>query len=167
MRTRERIERWVGYRLASAAALIWTFARMRTMAVELEVEGVKKRLKTPLLFVAVGERELKVPTLGGRVPNGKRGLHVMAVRGRRRARLFIVALDAFFGGVRKASRSPELDTWIVDRLTITLRRSRVRISFDGEPDVVHGPLEYRIERDALIVAVPDPALAERDTEAAR
>ena len=80
MQTRERIEKYFGYRIASFLALIWTVVRLPVIAVELEVEGQKKVFRTPLLFVAVGERELKVPTLGGRVPNGKRGLH--ANRGR-------------------------------------------------------------------------------------
>jgi diacylglycerol kinase family enzyme len=157
MRTRERIEKYFGYRVASFLALIWTVIRLPVIAVELEVEGQKKVFRTPLLFVAVGERELKVPTLGGRVPNGKRGLHVMAVRGRRKTRLLIVALDAFSNGVRKAARSPELDSFIVDRCSITMRRSRVRISFDGEAETVSLPLEYEYKRDVLKLVVPDPS----------
>ena len=167
MRTREKIEKYFGYKLSSVMALVWTFARMRTIHVELEVDGKKQSFNTPLLFVAVGERELKVPTLGGRVPNGRRGLHVMAVRGRRRTRLFVVALDAFANGVRKASRLPELDSFIVDSCTITMRRSRVRISFDGEEETVDVPLEYRIERDVLKLVVPDPALAQQEPQVSR
>ena len=155
MRTRERIEKFFGYKLASFLALIWTIIRLPVIAVELEVEGQKKVFRTPLLFVAVGERELKVPTLGGRVPNGRRGLHVIAVRGRRKTRLLIVALDAFSNGVRKASRSPELETFIVDRCSITMHRSRVRISFDGEAETVSLPLEYEYERDVLNLVVPE------------
>ena len=167
MRTRERIEKYFGYRISSVVALIWTFARMRTAHVELEMDGKKQSFRTPLLFVAVGERELKVPTLGGRVQDGKRGLHVMAVRGRRKARLFVVALDAFSNGVREASRMPELDSFIVDSCTITMRRSRVRISFDGEAETVKVPLEYRIERDVLKLVVPDPALAKKESQVPR
>jgi diacylglycerol kinase family enzyme len=164
MRTRERIERWCGYRIASILALFITFARVRTISVQLEVDGKKHSFRTPLLFVGVGERELKAPTLGGRIPGGRRGLHLMAVRGRRKARLFVVAIDAFSNGIRKASRSPELDTFVADSCTITMRRRRVRISFDGEAEMVEVPLEYHIERDALKIVVPDPALAGKESQ---
>jgi diacylglycerol kinase family enzyme len=167
MRTRERLEHTFGYRIATFLAGIWTFFRMPTIAVELEVGGHKQTMRTPLVFVAVGERELKVPTLGGRVPNGRRGLHVMAVRGRRRARLFLLAIDAFSEGVRKASRSPELDSFIVDRCSITMRRKKVRISFDGEAATADIPLEYHLERDVLNLVVRDPATMDKESDASR
>jgi diacylglycerol kinase family enzyme len=167
MRTREKIEKYFGYKLASFIALIWTVVRMPTIVVELEVEGEKKTFRTPLLFVAVGERELKVPTLGGRVDNGKRGLHVISVKGRRRARLMVVALDAFSNGVREASRSPDLDSFIVNSCSISMRRKRVRISFDGEAQTVDLPLEYEFEKDTLKLVVPDPALSEKESDAPR
>jgi diacylglycerol kinase family enzyme len=167
MRTREKIEKYFGYKIASFLALIWTIVRMPTIVVELEVEGQKRSFRTPLLFVAVGERELKVPTLGGRLPDGKRGLHVISVKGRRRARLMVVALDAFSNGVREASKSPDLDSFIVDRCSISMRRKRVRISFDGEAETVDVPLEYEFEKDTLKLVVPDPALAEKESDVPR
>ena len=167
MRTREKIEKYFGYKIASFLALIWTIVRMPTIVVELEVEGQKRSFRTPLLFVAVGERELKVPTLGGRLPDGKRGLHVISVKGRRRARLMVVALDAFSNGVREASKSPELDSFVVDRCSISMRRKRVRISFDGEAETVDVPLEYEFEKDTLKLVVPDPALAEKESDVPR
>jgi diacylglycerol kinase family enzyme len=167
MRTREKIEKYFGYKLASFFALVWTVIRMPTVRVELEVEGRKYSFSTPMLFIAVGERELKVPTLGGRIENGRRGLHVMAVKGRRRARLFVVALDAFSNGVREASRSPELDSYIVNNLSISVRRKRVRISFDGEAAMVEAPLEYRFEKDVLKLVAPDPAAAQEEDKPPR
>lgn len=162
MRNRERLEPRLGYRISSFLAFIWTFIRMPMMAVELEVEGQRRILRTPLLFVAVGEREFQAPTLGGRVPDGMRGLHVMVVRGRRRARLFLVAIDAFSNGIRKAAQAPELDAFMVDRCTISMRRRRVRISFDGEAQTVDVPLEYQFERDMLKLVIADPALNEKE-----
>jgi diacylglycerol kinase family enzyme len=167
MRIRERIEKYFGYKLSSVIALFWTLVRLPTIAVEIEVEGEKRTFRTPLLFVAVGERELKVPTLGGLKDNGKRALHVMAVRGRKRTRLFVVALDAFAGGIRKASREPELDSFLVDRCTINMRHKKVRVSFDGEAQTVDIPVEYSLERDMLKLVVPDPALEEKEKDAPR
>jgi len=155
MQVRERLEPTFGYRISSFLALIWTFFRMPTIAVGVEIDGKQQIYRTPILFVAVGERELQVPTLGGRVPGGKRGLHVMVVHGRRRARFFLLALDAFANGIREASRSPELDAFLVESCSITMRRKRVRISFDGEAQYTTAPLEYRLERDILRVVVSD------------
>jgi diacylglycerol kinase family enzyme len=151
MKMRDRFESKFGYKIGTFLAGIWTFFTMRMMAVELEVDGQKRIYRTPLLFVAVGERELKIPTLGGRVKNGKRGLHVMVVKGRRRARLFFLALDAFSRGVKTASRDAELDAFIVDHCKISMRRSHTRISFDGESQSVDTPLEYQLERDILLL----------------
>jgi diacylglycerol kinase family enzyme len=105
--------------------------------------------------VGVGERELQLPHLGGRVKNGKRGLHVFVVRGRHRARLFVVALAAVARGVETVRRMPEVDAYLVDRLTIETRRPRLLVSFDGETELMKTPLEYRIERDSLRIVVPE------------
>mgnify|MGYP002336062138 CR=1 FL=1 len=85
VRTRDRLEKRLGYRLASVIAVLRTFIRMYTMSVELEVEGRVRRYKTALVFVGVGERELKAPKLGARIEGGRQGLHVIIVTGRRRA----------------------------------------------------------------------------------
>ena len=159
MRIRDRLEPKLGYKISSFIAGILTFFRMPTIAVEIDVDGAKRIYRTPLLFVAVDERELKLPTLGGRVKGGKRGLHVMVVHGRRRARIFMLALDAFSNGVREASRAPELDAFIVDRCTIRMRRRHTRISFDGEAQTIDTPLEYELERDILLLAGGDTAVS--------
>lgn len=155
MRVRERLEPTFGYRISTFLAGIWTFIRMPTIGVELEIAGEKRTYRTPLLFVAVGERELKLPTLGGRVPGGKRGLHILVVRGRKRARLFFLALDAVAKGIGDASRQPELDALLVEACSITMKRKHTRISFDGEAESMDTPLEYRLERDILRVVVAD------------
>jgi diacylglycerol kinase family enzyme len=155
MRTRDRLEHTVGYKIATFAAGIWTFFTMRRLAVELEADGEVQIYRTPLVFVGVGERELKIPTLGGRVHGGKRCLHVMVVKGRRRARWLYLALDAFSRGVKNASREPEFDSFMVDRCKISMRRSHTRVSFDGEAQSIDTPLEYALERDILLLVGGD------------
>jgi len=152
---RDRLEKRFGYRLASVIAMARIFATMPMIAVKLEVEGTERTYRTPLVFVGVGERELQLPHLGGRVKNGKRGLHVFVVRGRHRARLFVVALAAVARGVETVRRMPEVDAYLVDRLTIETRRPRLLVSFDGETELMKTPLEYRIERDSLRIVVPE------------
>jgi diacylglycerol kinase family enzyme len=151
VRTRDRLEKRLGYKLASAIAVLRTFLRMYTMSVELEVEGKVRRYRTALVFVGVGERELKAPKLGARVEGGKHGLHVMIVTGRRRARLVAMALAAAARGVDHAAEGPELDSFMVERCTIHLARRSALVAFDGEITRVPAPLDLRVERNALKV----------------
>ncbi len=153
MRFRDKLEKRFGYKLGSFFAMIWTFVRMRTMAVEIEIDGRKAIYRTPIVFIGVGERELQAPAFGNRVKDGKRGMHVIIVSGRRKARLFALALAAAAKGVKEVSRTPELDSFIVDRCTITMKRSTAMVAMDGEAEQMKTPLEYRLERDAIQVVV--------------
>jgi diacylglycerol kinase family enzyme len=156
VRVRERLEKHLGYTIASLFALIRTWAALRTFRVTLEVEGVKKTYRSSMVFIGSGERELKLPILGNRVKNGRRGLHVMIVGGRRRARLFAVALAGVAKGTRGAEELPEFDDFLVDSCRIELTRSHALIGLDGELKEMQTPLDYRLDRDALRLVVAPP-----------
>jgi diacylglycerol kinase family enzyme len=153
VRIRERLERRFGYRVASAVAAIRILFQLRRFAVELEVDGQPRIYRTPLVFIGVGERELQLPTLGNRVSEGKRGLHVMVVNGRSRARMLALALAAVAKGVDAVARTPQLDSFMVERCRITLRRPTA-VALDGELVAMHETLEYELRRDALHVVCP-------------
>lgn len=157
VRVRERFEKRFGYAIASFIAFIRMFSSLRTFDVELEVEGVKKSYRSSLIFIGAGERELKLPELGSRVKNGRRGLHVMIVQGRRPARLFAVALAGIAKGTKQAARLPQFDAFIVDKCRIDLRRPDSTIALDGELKRLDTPLDYRLERDAIRLVVPRAA----------
>ena len=163
MRVRDRLEKRLGYRLASILALVRTFFTMPLAAVELEVEGKRKIYRTPLVFIGVSERELKAPTFGNRVEGGRRGLHVIVVSGRRKARMMAIALAAISRGVKEISATPEVDSFIVDSCTISMNRSRVRVALDGESEYMTLPLEYRLERDILRVVAAESVEGEGDS----
>ena len=156
VRVRERLEKYLGYKIASLVALIRTWAALRTFTVTLEIEGVKKTYRSSMVFIGSGERELKLPILGNRVKNGRRGLHVMIVGGRKRARVFAVALAGVARGTKGAEKLPEFDDFLVDSFRIDLARSHALIALDGELKEMRTPLDYRIERDALKLVVPAP-----------
>ena len=156
VRDRERLEKYVGYRIASLIAAVQTMYHLRTFAVTLEVEGAKRTYRSSMVFIGVGERELKMPTLGSRVKNGRRGLHVMIVRGHGKARLFAIALAAIAKGTKEASKLPEFENFVVDSCRIDLTRSHATIGVDGELKKMQTPLDYRIERDALHLVVAPP-----------
>lgn len=149
VRVRERFEKHLGYRIASLFAAIRTWAHLRSFAVTLEVEGEKKVYRSSMVFIGVGERELKLPILGNRIQNGRRGLHVMIVGGRKKARLFAVALAGIAKGTKEAEKLPEFDDFIVDSCRIDLTRSHALIGIDGELTEMKTPLDFRVERDAL------------------
>jgi diacylglycerol kinase family enzyme len=154
VRTRDRFEPRCGYWLASLVAMVRVLARLVTLTVELDIGDARRRYRSPLLFVAVGERELRMPKLGGRVHDGRRGLHVMVVRGAAGARLVAVALAAVARGTRYAARLPHLDTFMVERCTVSVGAPRISAGVDGEIVTLDTPLHYRFVPDALRVVVP-------------
>ena len=154
VRIRDRLERYLGYRLSSVAAAIRLLVRPYAFTVEVEIEGKMRFDITPLVFIGVGERELKLPTLGGRARDGRRGLHLMIVRGRSRARFAALAFAAAARGTRWAARSPTLDAFLVNQFTIRLRRPRAIVATDGELHTMTAPLEYRWMSDAVRIVMP-------------
>jgi diacylglycerol kinase family enzyme len=127
VRERERLERYFGYSIASVIAFAKMLSEIRTFSVTLEVEGEKKTYRASLVFIGVGERELKLPILGNRVKNGRRGLHVMVVQGRKPARLFALALAGITKGRYEADKLPEFDEFLVDSCRIDLTRPTATI----------------------------------------
>ncbi|HEX8942586.1 MAG TPA: diacylglycerol kinase family protein [Gemmatimonadaceae bacterium] len=152
VRARERLERRVGYHLGSIVAGVQLLVHMPTFRVTLQVEQETRQYITPLVFIGVGERELRLPTLGARVAGGKTGLHVMVVRRRSGARAVALGLAAAARGVEAMSRTPALDAFLVDECQIE-RRSR-SVSLDGEIVQIAPPLRYRHVPGHLRVVVP-------------
>ena len=155
VRVRESLERTFGYRIASAMAAFQILFTLRLMAVEVVVDGRKRIYRTPLVFIGVGERELQLPALGQRIPNGRRGLHVMVVRGRSRARLLALGLATVARGLDSVSRTPEFESFIVDDLRIDMNGMGT-VAVDGEIVNLSAPLQYELKRDALTVVCPPP-----------
>ncbi len=154
VRFRNRMEKWVGYRIASFLAVFRMLIFMRPVAVELDVDGKQRRYDTPIVFVGVGERETKSPTLGSRVQGGRQCLHVIVVRERRAARLLVVALDAATRGLDTVAHTPELDSFMTDSCVIRMRGARHHIAVDGEITTHTMPLQYRFAKDSLRIVVP-------------
>jgi diacylglycerol kinase family enzyme len=143
VRVRDQLERRlrVGYHVSSFLAAARLLVHMPVFTVSLHVEGVSHSYLTPLVFIGVGERELKLPALGKRVAGGKTGLHVMVVRRRSAARAAALGLAAAARGVRAVSRTPALDSFLVEACRVEPRTNH--ITLDGEIVRVKRPLEYR------------------------
>lgn len=152
VRSRERLERRFGYHIASVVAGVQLLLHMPVFRVSLQVEGVTRHYLTPLVFIGVGERELKLPTLGARVSGGKAGLHVMVVRERSGGRALALGLAAAARGVEAVARTPAMDSFIVDACRVEPRQHMIGV--DGELARVAPPLEYRHVPGHLHVIVP-------------
>ena len=151
VRLRESMEPKLGYLLASLVAIVRVLATLRTYRVTVKIEGVERVYHTPAIFIGVGERELRIPTLGARAPNGQRGLHVLVARGNRARQLLGVALLALTRGVRPASQTRWLDSFVVDEFTVDPPKHGVALSCDGELIELKAPLKYRLLREELRV----------------
>ena len=153
--TREKLEQHFGYRLSSLLSALRIATTLRRMGVEIEVEGRARIFRTPLVFIGVGERELEFPVLGGRVKDGRPGLHIMVVKGRSRLRMLGIGAVAILRGLRAVSRSGHFEDVIVDRATITMRGAGW-VALDGEIARLGTPLEYELRHGALSVVCPPP-----------
>jgi diacylglycerol kinase family enzyme len=156
VRERERFEKHLGYSIASVIAFAKMLSEIRTFSVTLELEGEKKTYRASLVFIGVGERELKLPILGSRVKNGRSGLHVMIVQGRKPAQLFALALAGITKGRQEADKLPDFQEFLVDSCRIDLARPTTTVGLDGELKRFRTPLDYHIERDALQIVVAPP-----------
>jgi diacylglycerol kinase family enzyme len=153
VRLRDRLERRLGYTLASALAGARLILHLPVFRVTLDVDGRAQHYVTPLVFIGVDERELKLPLLGARVPAGRSGLHVMVIRRRSGARTLALALAAAARGVKAVSRTPAMDSFFAD--TLRVERHHRSVAVDGEIVEQTPPLAYRGDRGALVVVVPD------------
>jgi diacylglycerol kinase family enzyme len=155
VRRRDRLEPRLGYTLGNAVAGLALLLRLRTFSLVLEVEGAHRSYSTPLLFVGVGERDLRLRSFGGRVDAGAPGLHAIVVRGRRPARLLALALSTAAHGVRRAAGMPELDSFVLEEFRVELAgRRSTHVALDGEIVRLEAPLRYRLLRGALTVMAP-------------
>jgi diacylglycerol kinase family enzyme len=155
VRSRERLEKRLGYHISSLVAGIQLLIHMPLFRVTLQVEGVKREYLTPLVFIGVGERELQLPTLGARVKGGTTGLHVMVVRERSGGRAMALGLAAAARGTRAMARTPAMDVFLVDGCRIQARTNHAAV--DGEIVALGRSLEYRHVPGHLRVIVAKPA----------
>jgi diacylglycerol kinase family enzyme len=161
---RERLEGLgLGYRLASALASAWIWVRLHAFTVAVR-EGerpgdAERRYRSPLVFVAVGERAMTAGGRGGRTPGGARQLQLLVLD--TASRVKVMALAARLAATRAdaADGGAGLDVTLVEACEIVLRRPWGRVALDGELMPMRAPLHYRVARDALLAVVPPPDLA--------
>jgi diacylglycerol kinase family enzyme len=156
VRRRDRLERWMGYRMASFLSGMRMLLRLHNFHVRLKVEGEVRSYRTAMVFIGVDERETRFPTFGGRVEGGKPGLHVIVVEGKALARLTALGLDAAARGIDAVSQRENLDAFLVDECTIEMPKRLAYLAIDGETLRIPAPFRYRLEAGAMHVVLPAP-----------
>lgn len=153
--TRDRLERHLGYGVASVVAGLRILRGLSSTSATLEVAGEKRIYQEArLVTIMLGERSLTPPGLGR--PTGEPGgtLHVVISRGRRQARRLARAFASWDRGRVVEAKPLGLDTALVERLRLDFPMATVKVATDGEIRRMKTPLEYRLERGALNVVVP-------------
>jgi diacylglycerol kinase family enzyme len=151
VRTREHLERYMNYYMASMIAGIRRLVRLHSA--RLYLNGVK--LRSPLAFIGVRERELSYPVLGQTVDHGQHGLHVIVVRTKNRWEMLKLSFHAIFRGISPLEKAKQVENRIVDSITIDnhYRKQGIYVALDGEIALLQTPLHYRYARDVLKVVV--------------
>ena len=149
---REREQRigrnkWV----ALALAVITVLRRFPFSTVRVHVGDQVIQQRTPFVFVGNNEYELEGLELGkrGTLNGGRMFLYVAAPT----SRLGLVSM-AFRALVGRLDRERSLQMFNVTEAWIETRRSRVRVSTDGEVGWMRSPLHYRLLPLNLKVIVP-------------
>lgn len=136
-------------------AFIWAaFSVMRRypfLDVRLNADGREISSRTPFVFIGNNEYEMENFSIGGRscLDAGQLSLYFSHRTGR--LGLVRLGLRAILGRVEKTQ---EFVAMCTTEVSIETRRSRIRVSTDGEVVMMQPPLRYRVRPGALRVIVP-------------
>lgn len=153
VRGRNYLENRMHYFPASIIAGIHRLLKFRPIRVSL----ADKELRTPLVFIGVGERELGFPTLGQVKADGRRRLHFIAVDCKNKMQVFLLVIQSIFGGVDPIKKQMSVENKLVNDIELNFRHSkrRVIVALDGELKRLRAPLRYRFAAGEILVALPD------------
>ena len=149
---RERMKRtgwnrWVSLAVASFKC----FVRLRRLRIEIEVDGVVRRRRTPFLFVGNNEYCVEGSSLGKRERLDCGELALYLAHDVTRAGVLRMAWASLRGRLREL---PEYEELKATAAIVTVRRRHVRVSRDGEVKRMAAPLRYRILPGGLCVLCP-------------
>ena len=145
-RQRKRLGRgkWPALAWATLAAL----RRFPFLSVRLSVDGVERRLRTPLVFIGNNEYVMEGFSIGERARLDTGCLSLYVLQRASRARLLLLALRALFGRLKQAR---DFEAIRASEIVVESRHRRLRVATDGEITLMTPPLRYRIRPAALLV----------------
>lgn len=155
VRSRKYLQNRMHYFPASIIAGFRRFIKFRRIRVNL----AGKRLKTPLVFIGVGERELSFPALGQTKVQGRKGLHLIAVNCKSSLEAFMLVIKSLFFGIDPLQKQRRIENQLVKTIELNFYRSksrmrRINVALDGELVRLQTPLKYRFAPGEIKVAMP-------------
>lgn len=154
VRTRNYLERRMSYSVASLVAGFRRFLRMRSAHINLDGSVVK----TPLVFVGVGERDVSFPFLGQDKVDGNPGLHIIAMKSTDRLQTLGIAFNAILRGIDPLDKARQVENRLIDSVELSYarqRKKRILVALDGEIHRLRAPLKYEYRPAAFRVVRPD------------
>jgi YegS/Rv2252/BmrU family lipid kinase len=137
-------------------AFVWAaFSVLRRypfLDVRLNADGKEFHRRTPFVFIGNNEYAMEALNIGMRDHLDRGRLSVYITHRTGRWGLFRLALRALFGRLRNDKDFLAIQA---SEVTIKTKHKRVRVAFDGEIDVMEGPLHYRVRPYALRVWAPN------------
>lgn len=135
---KQSISKWPAAVIASFKAF-WQY-RSYTVTID------DQTFRTPFVFVGNNDYRLEQRLIGDRtrLDAGIMSVYAIAASGRRS--LLKVFVRALF---RQLASTDEVKIWKAKQLTIETKKSRVRVSRDGEHEVIQSPLNYKVIPGAL------------------
>jgi len=148
----KRAGKWLSSLWAASKAL----ARYPVLTIKIGAEDTQLVRTTPVVFVGNNEYALEGSAIGARatLDAGQLCLYVLHRTGR--LGLFRFLLSALLA--RLGERN-DFDKLLAKEIRIETRRRRLRVTTDGELNILEGPLHYRVLQKALRVIVPGESLS--------
>lgn len=149
----EHRRRGRGKWFALCLAALTVVGRYPLLRVRISVDGHELVRTTPIIFVGNNEYELAGLNMGARKCLDMGCLSVYVSHQTGRWGLLRLALHLLFG---KQQDAVGFDALCTSELRVEPRRERkrMRVALDGEVNMMHAPLQYRIRPAALHVIVP-------------
>jgi len=144
--------RWGRARLVAYwSALTALFRPGLNMKLTVTLNGERRIIRTPLLFVARNATQLEEFGVPGVRCVGEDGFSVYALKALGRLELIRVAWRTFIG---KLKPQYDFDMICTGEMHVESRRMLRTLAFDGERVKMLAPLEFRVRQDALSILVP-------------
>jgi len=139
--------KWPALFIAAMGAL----RRYPFLNVTLDIDQQKVERRTPFVFIGNNEYLMEGFNIGARERLDRGRLSLYFVQRTSRLGLLILALRALVGRLRQAK---DFDALSAQTIRIETRHERMRVSTDGEVNMMTTPLHYRIRPASLHVIVP-------------
>lgn len=132
-------------------ALLSVARRFPFYRITVSIDGQEHRRTTPFVFIGNNCYTMEGFHIGQRDRLDAGVLSFYSAQGIGRFGMFKLAFSALVGRLHQASN---FESELTTELTIETKRRSLRVSTDGEVNVMNAPLRYRIRAGALCVIVP-------------